>query len=274
MDNINCFKIALSNMVGNYVILRHLTSARGAELNGKRGKVVGHDQLHFPRPPRIHVAIPGEGTLKLKLRNLAEPSSFVDEPSHTRLPNERLIPLIEKLLRESSYEDSDRKDTKARLDWLQARLAEGGSIPAVPCMDLMLPEQTLQDDEYLGGMAAIRPCCCGDNTANLHRFAEGFIGDGSTCAICLEAIVPTAAALGLPCTHIFHRACLGQWLSRHNSCPTCKLTLPRLPGDEAPYSLDSEEQLFVRLKEWTISGMCERCQMSYHEKNPMATVPV
>ncbi len=140
MDNINCFKIALSNMVGNYVILRHLTSARGAELNGKRGKVVGHDQLHFPTPPRIHVAIPGEGTLKLKLRNLAEPSSFVDEPSHTRLPNERLIPLIEKLLRESSYEDSDRKDTKARLEWLQARLAEGGSIPAVPCMDLMLPE--------------------------------------------------------------------------------------------------------------------------------------
>ena len=28
--------------------------------------------------------------------------------------------------------------------------------------------------------------------------------------------------LSLPCSHAFHRACLGPWLEMHTNCPTCR----------------------------------------------------
>ena len=40
-----------------------------------------------------------------------------------------------------------------------------------------------------------------------------------TCAICLEAL---SGALELPCEHRFHSACIGKWLERAHTCPTCR----------------------------------------------------
>ena len=36
---------------------------------------------------------------------------------------------------------------------------------------------------------------------------------------------------------------------------------------------DAEEALLTRLKEWVVSGMCERCQATFHEADPLVSIP-
>ncbi|KAG1655266.1 hypothetical protein FOA52_014592 [Chlamydomonas sp. UWO 241] len=43
------------------------------------------------------------------------------------------------------------------------------------------------------------------------------------CVVCSEELAPGARALWLPCGHVFHDACIRQWLTRFsNTCPTCR----------------------------------------------------
>jgi hypothetical protein len=54
---------------------------------------------------------------------------------------------------------------------------------------------------------------------------------GTACAICLESYEDGQHLLQLPCDppahHMFHTACITQWLSRSSSCPLCKKIVVR-----------------------------------------------
>lgn len=53
--------------------------------------------------------------------------------------------------------------------------------------------------------------------------------DAPDCVVCLESAVTDAARL--PCTHVFHKACITAWLVEHGLCPTCRArTLLQMPG--------------------------------------------
>eukprot|EP00435_Cladocopium_sp_Y103_P038699 s2886_g10.t1 len=63
--------------------------------------------------------------------------------------------------------------------------------------------------------------------------AELFSADGisSTCAICLSDFTAADTAIVLaPCgeTHLFHRSCLADWVSRTATCPLCRRPLAGL----------------------------------------------
>lgn len=44
------------------------------------------------------------------------------------------------------------------------------------------------------------------------------------CSICCEDLKEKATKL--PCGHMFHGACVKQWLEQHNQCPVCRHALP------------------------------------------------
>jgi Ring finger domain len=47
------------------------------------------------------------------------------------------------------------------------------------------------------------------------------------CAICLSSFKIdqlVCESVGLQCVHMFHAACMKQWLLRHDSCPICRKT--------------------------------------------------
>lgn len=45
-----------------------------------------------------------------------------------------------------------------------------------------------------------------------------------SCAICLEKMEDEDNVRGLECAHVFHVACVDEWLSRQQpSCPVCRI---------------------------------------------------
>lgn len=75
-------------------------------------------------------------------------------------------------------------------------------------------------------------------------YATGVVGGASDsggvrgCVICLSEDSTTEELLcRLPCDHVFHRACVGKWLSMQDSCPTCRSQVPNVKiGSPAPTS--------------------------------------
>lgn len=45
----------------------------------------------------------------------------------------------------------------------------------------------------------------------------------STCSICLNSIRKTRSTEELPCGHLYHKKCIGEWEDRGNdTCPMCR----------------------------------------------------
>lgn len=105
------------------------------------------------------------------------------------------------------------------------------------------------------------------------RFNTGLVGSGGECAVCMEALQPEQRAISFPCGHEFHSKCVKPWLESNNTCPTCRFKLS-MPGLEYTFMMkDYDKQLTARLREWFISGFCERCQAVYMEADPLMVIP-
>jgi hypothetical protein len=52
------------------------------------------------------------------------------------------------------------------------------------------------------------------------------VGEEFLCAICHDALhAASGDILRLPCSHLFHGACMRPWLARSRTCPTCRYSL-------------------------------------------------
>ncbi|MCL7030601.1 hypothetical protein MKW94_004872 [Papaver nudicaule] len=45
---------------------------------------------------------------------------------------------------------------------------------------------------------------------------------GNSCVVCLDGIIDGSEVSNMPCSHMFHSACLIPWLHESNSCPVCR----------------------------------------------------
>ena len=50
------------------------------------------------------------------------------------------------------------------------------------------------------------------------------------CAICTDGFTDDDLLISLECKHAFHEHCLLPWLELNNSCPNCRMGLPRQGG--------------------------------------------
>lgn len=51
---------------------------------------------------------------------------------------------------------------------------------------------------------------------------------GQKCSICFDDFVEEDTVVSMPCSsrHVFHERCVKEWLSRDDSCPLCRSSLP------------------------------------------------
>jgi len=47
------------------------------------------------------------------------------------------------------------------------------------------------------------------------------------CSICQEEMIENETVLKLACRHTYHQQCVTNWLLKHNTCPLCRLEMPK-----------------------------------------------
>ena len=46
-----------------------------------------------------------------------------------------------------------------------------------------------------------------------------------TCSICLDDLLTEEGVVEVKCGHIFHAACIKDWMRKDKSCPNCKMDI-------------------------------------------------
>ena len=74
-------------------------------------------------------------------------------------------------------------------------------------------------------------------TSALDEAAAAALSDAE-CAVCRDAFEVGHRATRMPCSarHVFHAACVAEWLERNDSCPMCRAALPVWLGRETQYA--------------------------------------
>ncbi|XP_006820823.1 RING finger protein 150-like [Saccoglossus kowalevskii] len=80
--------------------------------------------------------------------------------------------------------------------------------------------------------------------------AETYI-DAECCAVCIDPYKSGEVIRVLPCKHLFHKACVDQWLVEHRTCPMCKLNILKALGHD---NQDSQESLAIQVEVVTPGG--------------------
>jgi hypothetical protein len=62
--------------------------------------------------------------------------------------------------------------------------------------------------------------------AQLPRFSVASDQSLDECTVCMGAPEAGDACVKLPCGHVFHDECLAPWMRAHDTCPTCRRSLP------------------------------------------------
>eukprot|EP00127_Corallochytrium_limacisporum_P005523 Clim_evm40s207 gene=Clim_evmTU40s207 len=67
------------------------------------------------------------------------------------------------------------------------------------------------------------------------------------CSVCLEEYTTGGEVKIMPCGHFYHPGCIEQWLSLHNSCPTCRAELRPDHGSNVETMRQEAEQARDRM---------------------------
>jgi hypothetical protein len=263
--------------VGKERIVRHLTSATGMSLNEKRCTV-----LNVRSNGRLAVRMHHDNSEhSIRPQNLLPPENlpFGSYQPHNGplIKEEDLRRYLNKAITHQAVTESinGRKDISRRVE-ISKEFIRGGPLTPSPCCDSQLSEE--DQDPVTRLLTKVRPCCSGDGLVDLRKFNAGLVHNGEgDCSICLEALEEGGSggrrSLSLPCGHSYHLSCCETWLSGHETCPSCRYDLGQ-PGSEYLDMFRSyEARVDVRVREFIISGMCERCQAVIHESNPLVFMP-
>ena len=50
---------------------------------------------------------------------------------------------------------------------------------------------------------------------------------GSDCQVCFDKFKDEDNIYILPCKHLFHEGCILPWFTSHDTCPVCRMEMPK-----------------------------------------------
>ena len=72
------------------------------------------------------------------------------------------------------------------------------------------------------------------------------------CCVCLDTQHVGQKAYKLPCGHLYHPACLLDWIKRHCTCPVCRY---ELPTDDLNYEKDRKIRMSTRKRRYRLDEL-------------------
>ena len=67
------------------------------------------------------------------------------------------------------------------------------------------------------------------------------------CSICQEVFGRGETVIKLHCRHMYHATCVQSWLKEHNTCPLCRVEMPKAaPGEARRVEIGVGDAFFAR----------------------------
>jgi hypothetical protein len=287
---------ACQSMIGGSFRIDHLTSEKGQTLNGKTCRVLKFtaDPKNNPEMRLVCQLDEGGKPILLKLSNLIRVEANIMRTlmeGSLPLTDEKIMIGLKQGLSQHSNGFSDRKDLNHRIRLYQTLLKKLEKAPknsektnvlndedyCFPCGATYANNSNEFDTAFDYIMTMARPACVGNNLVDMRLMDLGLKGNGTdTCSVCTEVLLDTSVnsncdevLVTLPCVHMFHEACLCQWLKsdlgrRNWSCPTCRHPVPH---NLSTYHVKYDTQLRNRFQEFLLSGFCHKCILWVMEKD-------
>lgn len=95
--------------------------------------------------------------------------------------------------------------------------------------DNMTYEQLLMLDELLPRNQGATKEMISNNTS-LQQYNKADCHENDNCIICITDFEENDGIRMLPCCHIYHFACVDNWLSRKKTCPMCRCSIDDKPS--------------------------------------------
>ncbi|KAH0632319.1 hypothetical protein KY284_035105 [Solanum tuberosum] len=105
------------------------------------------------------------------------------------------------------------EDILEYLDMLREYTGEGGCCPMKPPIAA----------DVASGFVEVPPCYrswCSSPAISIKDLMN------ETCPVCQEELKDENEVITTCCSHMFHTSCLLPWLSKNNTCPTCRAVYP------------------------------------------------
>jgi len=103
---------------------------------------------------------------------------------------------------------------------------------------------------------------------NFQEIKKSF--DQTSCSICLDEYNGQAVCRQLYCEHVFHDACIEEWLAKHTECPNCKCEITKKAIKEHYKKVKEEKKL--RAQEFIVKKVNEIA--GKQEASVMIEIPV
>eukprot|EP00956_Cyclotella_meneghiniana_P030026 scaffold74615_cov72-Cyclotella_meneghiniana.AAC.3 len=259
---------ACEAMKGGTFRIDHLTSEKGLTLNGKTCRVVDFTADPKKNPDmrlQCQLLEGGGKPILLKGCNLVHVQANVMRTlmeGSAPLSDAKILTGLQQGLAHHNL-SSDTRDLNHRVRLYKnlrkklqgAKTSENANVLddkdyCFPCGATYTSNRQDFDTTFDYIMNMGRPACVGNNQVDMRLMDVGLKGNGvANCTICSETLdedTNEQNLVTLPCVHMFHDACLHNWLDsdlgRKNwNCPTCRHPVPH---NLSTYRIEIEIKLY------------------------------
>ncbi|KAL6289497.1 hypothetical protein ACE6H2_007007 [Prunus campanulata] len=89
------------------------------------------------------------------------------------------------------------------------------------CIDVFVEQFGGYEEEEAAG-----PKFVPASKAAISKLETATVEESAVCAVCLEEMAVGSYATCMPCSHLYHRGCIVEWLQKSRVCPMCRFSLP------------------------------------------------
>ncbi|XP_007219856.2 E3 ubiquitin-protein ligase SDIR1 [Prunus persica] len=89
------------------------------------------------------------------------------------------------------------------------------------CLDVFVEQFGGSEEEE-----ATAPKFVPASRAAISKLETATVEESAVCAVCLEEMAVGSDSTCMPCSHLYHRGCIVEWLQKSRVCPMCRFSLP------------------------------------------------
>ncbi|XP_048447678.1 E3 ubiquitin-protein ligase SDIR1-like [Pyrus x bretschneideri] len=81
------------------------------------------------------------------------------------------------------------------------------------------------DDEF-EGLETDDPKFVPASKSSIEKLKRARVEVSATCSVCMEEMEVGSQAIHMPCSHLYHKDCIVEWLDKSRVCPLCRFAMP------------------------------------------------